>query len=1820
MSSMPSIVYLVAGVLVMEEEYVLSLFPAFKYSRSLLKKNSTGIVRILKKWTKEKTKLDKIEHGIEKSARKRVQRCPRILLGQPCVRTRINTSPTALSPGYVANFDPEEDPEEDLKEDPAEYPVDGGNDDDDDDDENDDDDDDDKYDEEDEEEEEHLAPADSTTLHTVDPVSLAEDTEEFKTDESAPTPPSPRSRRARIFVRPRQRCQLLLRHSSLTASPPTHHPSEIPSPPLLLPSTTHRDDIPEANMQLWKRARLTALISRFKVRESSAATIARQCGLDVATMDATPRRQMPREVGYGIEDVWDDMVRDIEERAQTTVELTAALRRIQTLEAREPTHTEDLEDAGVADALAEIKANRTSRNGDESHDSGTGSQMIERAARKCTYSDFLKCQPLNFKGTIGDALMWWNSHVKTIGHDAAYGMPWKTLKRMMTAKYCPRGEVKKLEIKLWNLKVKAENKRKLDDTSMNNQNQQQPFKRHNEARAFTAGPGENKVYGGSKPLCPKCNYHYEGQYAPRCNKCKKVGHLARDYRGAAANTNTHRARAYAMGMAGTNPNSNVVTDTFLLNNRYALILLDTGADSSFLSTAFSSLIDIVPTTLDYGYDVELADGISPTRQVEFQIDLIPGAAPLARAPYRLAPPEMKELSEQLQELSDKGFIRPSSSPWGAPVLFVKKKDGSFRMCIGSRELNKLKVKNRYPLLRIDDLFDQLQGSSVYSKIDLRSGYHQLRVRKEDIPKTAFRTRYGHYEFQVMPFGLPNAPAVFMDLMNRIPKVQFLGHVIDSQDIHVDPAKIESIKDWASPKTPTKIRQFLGDKEEKAFQLLKEKLCSTPILALPKGAENFIVYCDASHKGLGDVLMQNEKVIGYALRKLKIYKKNYTTHDLELGAVVFALKIWRHYLYGTKCTVFTDHKSLQHIFDQKELNMRQRRLLELLSDYDCEIRYHPGKANVVADALSHKERIKPLQVRALVMTIGLDLPRQILEAQMEEMKPENFKAEDVGGMIRKDLPKEKLEPCADGTLYALIMTGIVACLGLRMNVPPNFLRLSIAASEITHQLPCYADLRTLIMHESHKSKYSVHPGSDKLYQDMKSKLNTKNHLVYWCNLRLLNGSGTISPWILSPCSLRRQALYGQKCRSPVCWAEVVDAQLIGPEIIQETTEKIIQIKSRIQAAHDRQKSHTDVKRKPLEFQVGDKVMLKVSPWKGVIRFDKHWKLNLRYIGPFKVLAKVGTIAYRLGLPPKLSKVHSMFHVSNLKMCLSDEPLVISLDEIHTKDKLHFVEELEDFLGLTFAAVCLATIAQQKTNNRLTLSSSQKPFHKEFVEYQHCTSEVTNSAGTLQTPYENASEEEDKAEELIVVPIVAKHTAAKVGPRKSSTNSKAEEFLTELQNLKTQEKEAYPTGISEDTPEILAFRRELDELAQKHLREVPKNKATSTTSVNSGSGPVNSQHADQDDLDMPELTIFNKPQKGIFDEASYDDEGMVHDFNNLPTEVVVSPIPTLRIYNIHPQSQILGDPKSSTQTRSRVQQHSRAHALVEAMQEELLQFRLQQVWILVDLPHGAKVIGTKWVYRNKRDERGVVVRNKGKISGKVATDRICFVDPDHPKKVYKVVKALYGLHQAPRAWYATLLTFLETHRYRRDMLKKFDLASVKTAITPMETKMALTKDEEADEVDVHLYRSMIGSLMYLTASRPDIMFAVCACSHFQATASLRVINEVPHIRATVAGKKILISEATIRADLLFDDADGVDCFPKQVIWDSLRDIGYEVLGVHTLELEDRTTIHMLAERRYPLSRELMIRMLDHGMEVEDESETAITLIHLFILWTTEDGDNS
>ncbi|GJT21445.1 putative reverse transcriptase domain-containing protein [Tanacetum coccineum] len=868
----------------------------------------------------------------------------------------------------------------------------------------------------------------------------------------------------------------------------------------------------------------------------------------------------------------------------------------------------------------------------------------------------------------------------------------------MTTKYCPRNEIKKVEAELWNLKVKgtdvvaynqrfqelallcdrmflrdltklkvvdgmpgliyssvvaieaknhtgrqAENKRKFEDTPRNNQNQQ-PNKRQNTGRAYAAGNGDKK--------------NRTSRRMPKWTETRIMG------------IGFGVARAYAWELQGKSQDYIVVRETRDKSKKKQL--QDVPIVKNFP--------EVFPEDLP---------GLSHTRQVEFTIDL----------------------------------------SCAAPVAPGHKKDGSLWMCIDYRELNKLTVKNRYPLPRIDDLFDQLQGSSVYSKIDLRSGYHQLRVREEDISKTAFRTRYGHYEFQNKQEHEEHLK-IILELLKKeelyakfskcefwIPKVQFLGHVIDNKGIHVDPAKIESVKDWASPKTPTEIRQFLGlagyyrrfiegfskiakpmtkltqkkvkfewgDKQEAAFQLLKQKLCSAPILALPEGSEDFIVYCDASIKGLGAVLMQREKVISYASRQLKIHEKNYTTHDLELGAVVFALKIWRHYL--------------------------QRRWLELLSDYDCDIRYHPGKANVVADALSRKEREPPLRVRALVMTISLDLPKQILNAQTEARKPENIKNEDVGGMLIENakfpeaLRTEKLEPRTDGTL----------CLNGRS------------------WLPCYDDLRTVIMHESHKSKYSIHLGSEKMYQDVKK-------LYWWPNMKAdiatyvskcltcakvkaehQRQSGLlVQPEIprwkwdnitmdfvtklpLSHHKARMymkevvtrhgipvsivcdrdprfasnflevasesfrlvefsynnsyhasikaapfEALYGRKCRSPVCWAEVGEVQLTGPEIVQETTEKIIQVKQRMQAARDRQKSYADLKRKPMEFEVGDKVML-------------------------KVIKRVGDVAYKLELPEELSRVHNTFHVSNLKKCHADEPLAVPLDGLHFDDKLQFVEE-------------------------------------------------------------------------------------------------------------------------------------------------------------------------------------------------------------------------------------------------------------------------------------------------------------------------------------------------------------------------------------------------------------------------------------------------------------------------------------------------------------------------------------------------------------------
>ncbi|GJX14447.1 putative reverse transcriptase domain-containing protein [Tanacetum coccineum] len=820
------------------------------------------------------------------------------------------------------------------------------------------------------------------------------------------------------------------------------------------------------------------------------------------------------------------------------------------------------------------------------------------------------------------------------------------------------------------------------------------------------------------------------------------------------------ARAYAIKDAEPK-GPNVVTGTFVLNNRYAFVLFDSGFDRSIMNTRFSSLLDIKPIKTEDSYKVELANGrivsantilkgctlslvnhifeidlmpielgtfdviigmdwlikhdavivcgekvvhisyeskilivegdkggsrlkvisciktrkyieqgchlflaqvtkkkskekrmedvpvicdfpevfpeellgLPPLRQVEFQINLRPGAAPVARAPYRLAPSEMKEFSVQLQELQEKGFIR-----------------------LNYRELNKLTVKNRYPLPRIDDLFDQLQGSSVYSKIDLRSGYHQLRIKKEDILINAFRTRYGHFEFQVMLFGLTNVPAVFIDLMNRNDEehekhLKIILELLKEEKfgVHVDPAKIEAIKSWAAPTTPIELTQKnkkyeWGSEEEEAFQTLKQKLCSAPILALPEGTEDFVVYCDASLKGYGAVLMQREKVIAYASRQLKVHEENYTTHDLELGAVVFALRLWRHYLYGTKCVVFTDHKSLQYILNQKELN---------LSDYDCEIWYHPGKANVVAGALSpQKEAMKRKNVRAEnlgrlikpIFEFRLDgtrcfgnrvwLPRYGGLRYLPNMKADN------ATYVSKCLTCAKVKAKHQKPSGLLQQPEIPVCKWERITIKFVSRLPRTPSGSLQEELGTNLDMSTAYHPQTDgQSERTMQTLKDMLRAcviDFGSSWDRHLPLVEFSYNNSYHASIKVAPY---------EALYGRKCRSP----------------------------NRLLAACSRQKSYADKRLKPLLFEVGDMVLLKVSPWKGDVHFGKRGKLSPRYIGPFKVLARIGPVAYTLELPEELKGIHNTFHVSNLKKCLAEGEVVVPLEEIQLDDKLHMIEE-------------------------------------------------------------------------------------------------------------------------------------------------------------------------------------------------------------------------------------------------------------------------------------------------------------------------------------------------------------------------------------------------------------------------------------------------------------------------------------------------------------------------------------------------------------------
>ncbi|KAD5318131.1 hypothetical protein E3N88_18077 [Mikania micrantha] len=1164
------------------------------------------------------------------------------------------------------------------------------------------------------------------------------------------------------------------------------------------------------------------------------------------------------------------------------------------------------------------------------------------------------------------ALTWCNGKKRTRGVDAALALMWTEVKNLITTEFCPRRSnpktlegairlsatltdnhvragtltrkgTKKTEVKTAAKETKTEVKTEAASSSKSSNRKRknrsyavttpvtQQSSNNSNTRNFGANPQSQRMQPA--PLALPALHAQPIQAVPVCQvpvqarayyECGEVGHFRNQCpRLTGNNQRVARGRTFQLNAPAAQANQDVVNGTFLINNSYASVLFDSGADRSFVSYDFKYMLGRTRTNLDKSFNVEVADrntididtviigctvnlndhvfpidlipmhlgsfdviigmdwlsthiaeivchekyiciplplgetlrvfgetsskglklmsctkahrylrkkciaflshiverkekgksiedvpvirdfpevfpddlpGLPPECQVEFRIDLIPGANPVAKAPYRLAPSELQELASQLQELTEKGFIRPSHSPWGAPVMFVKKKDGSFRMCIDYRELNKLTIKNRYPLPRIDDLFDQLQGSAWFSKIDLRYGYHQLGVHDDDIPKTAFRTRYGHYEFLVMPFGLTNALAVFMDLMNRVyrpyldkfvivfiddiliyskskeeheqhlklfleilreerlyakfskcelwlKEVQFLGHIVNEKGVHVDPAKIDAVKNWSTSKTPTEIRSFLGlagyyrrfisnfsrivvpltsltqkDKpyewgpqQEEAFQTLKQKLCDAPVLTLPDGNDDFVVYCDASNLGLACVLMQRGKVVDYASRQLKIHEKNYTTHDLELGAVVFSLKIWRHYLYGTKCVVFTDHKSLQHILIQIELNMRQRRWVELLNDYDSEIRYHPGKANVVADALSRKN------LRALYWWPGMK--KDIAEYVSKCLDCAKVKAEHqrpLGLLIQPEIPMwkwenismhciTKLPRTASGkdSNWVIIdrLTKAAHFLPIRETYPVRKLA-PIYVDEIgsRHVIPLsiisVRDARfTARFWESLHEAFGTRLDLSTAYQpqkdgQMERTIQTLEDMLRACVIDFGGNWDSHLPLVefsynnsyhASIGMAPYEALYCRKCRSPICWTEVGESQIIGPEISEETTDKIHQICENLSAARSRQKSYADKRRKPLEFEVDDMVLLKVSPWKGVVRFGKKGKLAPRYVGPFKILERIGKVAYKLELPPELSNVHPTFHVSNLRKCLADQDLQVPLDDIRVDDTMHFVEK-------------------------------------------------------------------------------------------------------------------------------------------------------------------------------------------------------------------------------------------------------------------------------------------------------------------------------------------------------------------------------------------------------------------------------------------------------------------------------------------------------------------------------------------------------------------
>ncbi|KAA3487674.1 DNA/RNA polymerases superfamily protein [Gossypium australe] len=712
-------------------------------------------------------------------------------------------------------------------------------------------------------------------------------------------------------------------------------------------------------------------------------------------------------------------------------------------------------------------------------------------------------------------------------------------------------------------------------------------------------------------------------------------------------------------------------------------------------------VEPVPVVCEFSnvFPEELS-GLHPIREVEFGIDLLP-----------------EDLQDRVSRLG--------------PILFVKKKDGTMRMCIDYRQFNKVTINNKYPLPRIEDLFDQLKGATVFSKIDPRSGYYQLMVKDSDIPKIAFRTRYGDYEFLVMPFGLTNAPTIFMDLMNRIFRpyldrfigvfiddiliysrdetehaehlrivlqtlrekqlyakfskcefwlceVSFLGHIVSAYGIRVDPSKISAILEWKPPKNVSEVRSFLGlvgyyrqfvkgfsmitiplirllqkdvrfewsDKCQNSFDRLKILLIEAPVLVQPESGKEFVINSDASLIGLGCVLMQEGKVIAYASRQLKPHEKNYPTHDFELAAIVFALKIWRHYLFGEKCHIFSDHKSLKYLMTQKDLNLQHGRWLELLKDYKLVTNFYLGKANVIADALSRKSLFA---LRAL--DVQLDLSDDSSVVAELKAKPLFLQQICDGQKVDNELFAKRAQCDLNFDFELRVDSDDFLRFRDRICVPRN------------------SKLIQLILNEAHNSRLSVHLESTKMYHDLKQH--------YWWS-----GMKRDIFYFVSKCLVCQKVKAEHQVSSRLLqsiltpewkWDRATMDFVSGFPLIPKKKDAIWVVVDRLTKSPILFRFQSSIKMAPYEALYGCKCRTPLYWAELILLFGCKGKLSPRFIGPYEIIERVGPVTYRLRLPSELEKIHNVFHVSMLRKYRSDPSHVIAPSEIEIRSDMTYEEK-------------------------------------------------------------------------------------------------------------------------------------------------------------------------------------------------------------------------------------------------------------------------------------------------------------------------------------------------------------------------------------------------------------------------------------------------------------------------------------------------------------------------------------------------------------------